>query len=240
MRKKIISARKFIKPSFSYLVEKKRDGGEFSDEEIRYIVDSILDWRDENDLHRINGAENAYYQALSDPYDCKNGDFDAIEELLMVRGITPDIFYGGLKDRVTALQDRGSKRGEAARISRKAGGDKICINAASKSMLLSLPQMTNELAQSIIDFRKEADFKNVGEISTLLGADIYGAISSYISLTPSPYYQIFSLGEIDDSRTRQALLVAVEINSSIKKGYRVVEWNDRAALIEGPSPESKE
>ena len=43
MRKKIISARKFIKPSFSYLVEKKRDGGEFSDEEIRFIVDSILD-----------------------------------------------------------------------------------------------------------------------------------------------------------------------------------------------------
>ena len=43
MRKKIISTRKFIKPSFSYLVEKKRDGGEFSEEEIRYIVDSILD-----------------------------------------------------------------------------------------------------------------------------------------------------------------------------------------------------
>lgn len=43
MRKKIISTRKFIKPSFSYLIEKKRDGGEFSEEEIRYIVDSILD-----------------------------------------------------------------------------------------------------------------------------------------------------------------------------------------------------
>lgn len=43
MRKKIISARKFIKPSFSYLIEKKRDGGEFSEDEIRFIVDSILD-----------------------------------------------------------------------------------------------------------------------------------------------------------------------------------------------------
>ena len=43
MRKKIISTRKFIKPSFSYLVEKKRDGGEFTEDEIRYIVDSILD-----------------------------------------------------------------------------------------------------------------------------------------------------------------------------------------------------
>ena len=43
MRKKIISTRKFIKPSFRYLIEKKRDGGEFSDDEIRYLVDSILD-----------------------------------------------------------------------------------------------------------------------------------------------------------------------------------------------------
>jgi len=35
--------RKFIKPSFSYLIEKKRDGGEFNEDEIRFIVDSILD-----------------------------------------------------------------------------------------------------------------------------------------------------------------------------------------------------
>jgi pyrimidine-nucleoside phosphorylase len=43
MRKKIVSPRKFVKPSFAYLIEKKRDGGEFSQDEIRYIVDSIID-----------------------------------------------------------------------------------------------------------------------------------------------------------------------------------------------------
>jgi len=43
MRKKIISPRKFVKPSYTALIEKKRDGSEFSEEEIRYIVDSVLD-----------------------------------------------------------------------------------------------------------------------------------------------------------------------------------------------------
>ncbi len=43
MRKRLLPQRRFIKPSFSYLIEKKRDGNEFTQEEIRYIIDSTLD-----------------------------------------------------------------------------------------------------------------------------------------------------------------------------------------------------
>ena len=43
MPKIIEPIRKNNKPSFSYLIEKKRDGGEFSEGEIRFLVDSILD-----------------------------------------------------------------------------------------------------------------------------------------------------------------------------------------------------
>jgi pyrimidine-nucleoside phosphorylase len=41
MPKRLISSRKFIKPSFTYLIQKKRDSNEFSQEEIRYIVDAL-------------------------------------------------------------------------------------------------------------------------------------------------------------------------------------------------------
>jgi len=43
MKKKTASGRRFVKPSFAYLIEKKRDGGEFTEDEIRHIVDSIYD-----------------------------------------------------------------------------------------------------------------------------------------------------------------------------------------------------
>ena len=43
MVRKTLSTRRFIKPSYAYLIEKKRDGQEFTKEEIRYIIDSILD-----------------------------------------------------------------------------------------------------------------------------------------------------------------------------------------------------
>ena len=58
------------------------------------LVDSILDWIDADDLHRVNGAENDYYQSLSPPYSAKNGPFDTVEELLWVRGMTSELFFG--------------------------------------------------------------------------------------------------------------------------------------------------
>ncbi len=42
-KKTLAASRKFVKPSYAYLIEKKRDGGELNDEEIRYVADSILD-----------------------------------------------------------------------------------------------------------------------------------------------------------------------------------------------------
>lgn len=63
------------------------------------IVDSIQDWRDTDKFHRLNGAEDEYYQSLPQPYHAKDGDFDTVEELLLVKGMTPQILYGNIKDR---------------------------------------------------------------------------------------------------------------------------------------------
>ena len=57
--KRNIPARRFIKPTFNFLIEKKRDGGEFTQEEIRYIIDSTLDG--EMPLHQLAALAMAIY-----------------------------------------------------------------------------------------------------------------------------------------------------------------------------------
>lgn len=58
------------------------------------LADAILDWLDEDDESRVGGAETDYYAALEPPYQARNAVPDAIDELLLVRGMTPAIFYG--------------------------------------------------------------------------------------------------------------------------------------------------
>ncbi|MFT4570088.1 MAG: hypothetical protein ACI91F_000961 [Candidatus Binatia bacterium] len=66
----------------------------YEDLDAKTLVDSILDWRDEDEEHRLNGAEDDYYERLPRPYKAKDGAFDSVEELLLVRGVTEDLFYG--------------------------------------------------------------------------------------------------------------------------------------------------
>jgi len=64
MRKKILAPKRYIKPSYAFLVEKKRDGGEFSQEEIRYIVDSLLD-KEMPEYQMAALAMAIYFQGMS-------------------------------------------------------------------------------------------------------------------------------------------------------------------------------
>jgi general secretion pathway protein K len=56
------------------------------------LLDAILDWRDEDDLHLLNGAEDPDYEAAGRPYGAKDGPFDSVEELQQVLGFDRDLY----------------------------------------------------------------------------------------------------------------------------------------------------
>lgn len=83
------------------------------DKQARDIInDSLQDWKDANDLSRINGAESEdFYLKLPVPYRARNGALQDTAELLQIRGITPEIYRGekghpALADLVTVVPGR--------------------------------------------------------------------------------------------------------------------------------------
>lgn len=68
-------------------------------------VDAILDWIDyeDGDAAEPDGAESDYYLSLETPYPCKNGPMDSIEELLLIKGITPELYFGNAEEKSGSL-----------------------------------------------------------------------------------------------------------------------------------------
>jgi general secretion pathway protein K len=57
------------------------------------LLDAILDWRDDDELERLNGAEDDEYRAAGLQYRPKNGPFDNVEELSLVLGMSAGLYH---------------------------------------------------------------------------------------------------------------------------------------------------
>jgi general secretion pathway protein K len=193
------------------------------------VVDSILDWRDPDDFYRVNGAENDYYRSLKEPYDCKNGNLDSIEELLLIRGITSDLFYGR----------KGTKKeGESGKIegiglrdlfSIYSSGEQIDINSAPLPVLRVVLGIPSEVAQSIITAREEKGFQNqvellqkVPELSPFIG----GIAGLIVYSSRTSYYTIESKGKGKEGGAIRGLKTIVKIDRQEKAGYKIIQWID--------------
>ncbi len=118
--------------------------GEAASEKAEEIAACVKDWRDKDDQPEKDGAESFHYLTLRPPYECKNGDFQVPEELLLVKGVTPEIF-NRIKDRVAVY-------GEGA----------VNINTADELVLRSLG-IERELSGQIVSFRRGSDGKEATE-----------------------------------------------------------------------------
>jgi general secretion pathway protein K len=160
-----------------------------SGEDADVIVDSILDWKDADNLVRLHGAEDDYYMALPKPYKAKNANFETLEELLLVRGVTSGIFYGtenhrGLLQFVTVY-------GKTQRIN---------IASASREVLAALPNMTLDRADQIIERRNTDAALKLEDFRDIFGAD-YAAVSLYIGMDDSGVYCVESVGFKDEGKS---------------------------------------
>jgi DNA uptake protein ComE-like DNA-binding protein len=143
-------------------------------------IDSLLDWREAGLQPRPEGGKDEYYNQLPNPYNAKLGRLDSVEELLLVKGFTPETLYtrqdgiqstvvlvqGGPEDQpilfdiLTADSNSPASTGLVARIN---------VNTATLQQLIQRG-ISAQFAALIIQRRNtQGTFANLGDVLRMPG-----------------------------------------------------------------------
>jgi general secretion pathway protein K len=137
------------------------------------IVESYLDWVDPDDNKRMQGAETPYYLNFNPnaPYVAKNGLMDDVSELLMIKGMTPEIYFGASRagsrrrfgpPKATSLGGTAESEGASVGLmdlftTVSSAGMGVNVHTAAPEVLQMLPGMDATLARAIVDTRAGPD-----------------------------------------------------------------------------------
>jgi general secretion pathway protein K len=155
------------------------------------LVPSIIDWTDDDDevtslsfVTRENlGVESDYYSTLDPAYRCKNKPLDTIEEMLLIKGISHEVFER-IRNYVTVN-----------------GDGKVNLNSAPKLVIESLSEkMDTAVAAMIVERRKIKPFDGVAELRDVPGMtdSIYEAIKNMVTVSAEDqYYHVESRASVD-------------------------------------------
>ena len=198
------------------------------------VINSVKDWLDfgDNDaITGLNGAESEYYQDLDPPYSCRNGPIDHLGELVLIKGITRDLYQSV---------------GEMFRISRymtiygitSAGKNtftykgKININTAELPVLIALlPSENEDFALLIFNYRQETtDSKYINDLSDPAWyknapgcSDIQ--IDPGLITASSDLFRIESTATLNEMETTTTAVVRRETDKKTGKWMcRVLSW----------------
>ncbi len=168
------------------------------------LADTLADWIDINDEPRPKGAEtNDYYKKLFPPYAAKNAPLDSIDEMMLVKGYTPQVF-GRLSPFVT-VNSNGL----------------VNINTASKEVLMALsPDITGEMAKRVIEYRSSTPFQNTAEIRKVSGFETIGFSLQDKITVRSGVFRIFTRATVGEGVKDVEAVVDVQNN-------RVLYWRER-------------
>jgi general secretion pathway protein K len=173
------------------------------------MVSSIIDWRDSGSDPEPNGAEEFYYQSLDHPYECKNAHIESVEELLLIKGMTP-IVLAEIQNLITVY-----------------GDGRVNINTA-RAEVLNILGLNERLVEKIIQFREGNDgikgteddnaFRDISDIKkslidfgelTVSEADQLDSVTDQLTVR-SDYFRINSVGTLKDDKVVKKITTVVK------------------------------
>ncbi len=139
-------------------------------DQIAIIVDSLYDWRDSDDLHRLNGAEGEHYSSLEEPYVPRNGNIQDPAEFFLINGA--ELLLGRFQaDEVfTVHNSKGRYKG------------KININSLTPAILDFLVEGEEEKKASYYELLEEMKGHiQLGMLREILGNERYEIVRPYLA-----------------------------------------------------------
>ncbi|MBI4528559.1 MAG: general secretion pathway protein GspK [Deltaproteobacteria bacterium] len=189
------------------------------------LVDSILDWRDDDNLHRASGAENDYYLSLVLPYTARNGPFDTIEELLWIRGVTPELYHGGVNH---PQEGASSQVGLKEIFTVDSATDRVNLRTSSAEVIHAVLGIPIEKARSFVEERRKLSEKTLADLLRLLGiSQADSAMRLFVFSNPS-IVAIEAAGRRGNSAVERRVKGVVRLIGG-SRGYNVMRWVDRDA-----------
>ena len=192
------------------------------------IVDSILDWIQPGDLHRLNGAKDDYYLNLSPPYHCKGAPLDRVEELLLVRGVTPELLRGA-----AGAEDEDAHPGLAELVTTTSSGQ-VNVNTASAMVLKTLLGLDDARAEAVLSRRDGPDgvagteddqpYRNVGEFMAVVGAlpPSVQAQAQQVLTVNSTFFTVIATGEVGN--VKRQVIAILRRNAGV---VTVASWREQ-------------
>jgi type II secretory pathway component PulK len=146
------------------------------------IADCILDFIDEDNDPRQYGAELDYYHSLQPPYSPINGPLHSIEQLLLVKGVTPRLLFGLDQNRngvleasesAASLNSNSSSSGSSPSSSSSSSSSSGSSSGSSSSSTSSSSSSPPNLgwASYLTLFSKEKNVANDGAARVNINGD---------------------------------------------------------------------
>ncbi len=158
------------------------------------VANSILDWMDKDDFKRPGGAEKDYYLSLADPYLPKNNTIQDIRELLLVKGVDRDIFYGA-----------GEHPGLVHFFSVRGGSEKMDINSAAPETFVLAGDIYPQVISYIEEKRMEKPFFEISELGEVFPQEYFNNLQKYFEVKAPDMIEIQAFLILDNDRKGRSL-----------------------------------
>ena len=191
------------------------------------VLEAIEDWIDEDDEGDV---EESYYADMDEPCVPANRSLNTVDEILLIKGITPDLFYGPGRyaaDDIFGDDDEdGDEEGTVGlRDCLTVYGDsKFNVNTAGAEVMRSyLTEDEEDLIEEIMDDRLDDYFEDKDDFEEAMGSGIPGKFMDAIAFSSS-IFRIISEGEVNGTKIRVNAVVERDDKGNVTFLYW--RWED--------------